>query len=221
MEAVDRRNPSLIRVATVAETEEYRMLVSNNPWGRGDTRHICRGGGGCRGSKHPPPPIWLCLLFFVCFLLTCQRVRSCMLISLPCVWWILNPTFFVKTEEYRMLVSNNPGVIRQLLLRWYLRQQRVRVRVMIGFLVRVGEGLIRVRVGVTFNGMIYHWSNCRSKCRTFNPGGGEIPHVYAGGGGGVQTPLLGSFFSPFAHFLVRKVGHVRCYPYPCMVIFFF
>ena len=60
---------------------------------------------------------------------------------------------------------------RQLLLGWYLRQQRVRVRVMIGLLVwgRVRIKIrIRVRVGVTFNVRIYRLSNCRrSKCRTF------------------------------------------------------
>ena len=56
---------------------------------------------------------------------------------------------------------------RQLFLQWYLQQQRVRVRVMIGFLVW-GRVSIRVRVGVTFNVRVYHWSNChRSKCRTF------------------------------------------------------
>ena len=49
------------------------------------------------------------------------------------------------------------------------------MRVVIGFLVlgrarikimiRIG---VRVRVGVTFNVIIYHWSNCRrSNCRTF------------------------------------------------------
>ena len=58
-----------------------------------------------------------------------------------------------------------------MLLRWYLRQQRVRVRVMIVFLVRGRVGVkisIRVRVGVTFSVSVYHWSNCRrSKCRTF------------------------------------------------------
>ena len=41
---------------------------------------------------------------------------------------------------------------------------------MIGFLV--GDRVrikIRIRVGVTFNVSIYHWSNCRrSKCRTFD-----------------------------------------------------
>ena len=43
------------------------------------------------------------------------------------------------------------------------------VRVMIGFVVRGRVRLkIRVRVGVTFNISVYHWSNCRrSKCRTF------------------------------------------------------
>ena len=50
---------------------------------------------------------------------------------------------------------------RQLLLRWYLRQQRVRVRVMIGFLVRGRVRIkIRVRVRVMFNVRVYHWSNC-------------------------------------------------------------
>ena len=64
---------------------------------------------------------------------------------------------------------------RQLLRLWYLRQQRVRVRVMIGFLVRDRVRIkimirvrVRVRVGVTFNVGVYRWSNCRrSKCRTF------------------------------------------------------
>ena len=85
--------------------------------------------------------------------------------------------------------ANHPGTVepdtvirhllwRQLLLRWYLWQQRVRVRVMIGFLV---QGRVRIKimirvmvmvmvmVGVTFNVRVYHWSNCRrSKCRTFS-----------------------------------------------------
>ena len=64
---------------------------------------------------------------------------------------------------------------RQLLLWWYLQQQRVRVRVMIGFLVQGRVRIIeirsrvrdRVRVGVMFNASIYHRINCRrSKCRT-------------------------------------------------------
>ena len=58
-----------------------------------------------------------------------------------------------------------PGmvVIRHLLL-WYLWKQRVRVRVMIGFLVRGRIRIkirIRVRVGVMFNVSVYHGSNCR------------------------------------------------------------
>ena len=58
----------------------------------------------------------------------------------------------------------------QLLLRWYLRQQRVRVRVMIGALVQGRVRIkIRIRVGVMFNVRVYHWSNCRRSklCRTF------------------------------------------------------
>ena len=43
--------------------------------------------------------------------------------------------------------------------------------VMIGFLVRSRvriKMLIRVRVGVTYNVRVYHWSNSRrSRCRTF------------------------------------------------------
>ena len=66
---------------------------------------------------------------------------------------------------------------RQLLHRWYIRQQRVRARVMIRFLVRGRVRItiriritVRVRVGVTFNVRIYHWSNCRrSTCPTFLP----------------------------------------------------
>ena len=59
---------------------------------------------------------------------------------------------------------------RQLLLRWYLQQQRVRVRVMIGVSVRGRVSIkavrIRVRVGVTFNVGVYHWGNRpKSKCR--------------------------------------------------------
>ena len=59
---------------------------------------------------------------------------------------------------------------RQLLLQWFLRQQRVRVRVMIRFLVR-GKVTIKIRnrVRVKFNVRVYHWSNCRrSKCLTFS-----------------------------------------------------
>ena len=37
---------------------------------------------------------------------------------------------------------------------------RVRVRVMIGFVVKIRIS-VRVRVGVTFNSSIHHWSNCR------------------------------------------------------------
>ena len=61
----------------------------------------------------------------------------------------------------------------QLLLRWYRRQQRVRVRVMIGFLVWGRVRIkIRIRVRVTFNVRVYHRHDrsnyCRrSKCRTF------------------------------------------------------
>ena len=53
---------------------------------------------------------------------------------------------------------------RQLLLQWYLQQQRVGVRVMIQFLVwgRVRIKIrIRVKVVVTYNVRVYHWSNCR------------------------------------------------------------
>ena len=57
-----------------------------------------------------------------------------------------------------------------LLLRWYLRQQRVRVRVTIGFLVR-GRVMIkiRIRIGVmvTLTCSVYHWSNCRRSKYTF------------------------------------------------------
>ena len=60
---------------------------------------------------------------------------------------------------------------RQLLLRWYRRQQRVGVKVLIGLLFRGRARIkirVRVRVGVTFNVGIYHWSSCRkSKCCTF------------------------------------------------------
>ena len=65
------------------------------------------------------------------------------------------------------------AVIQHLLRWWYLRQQRVRVGEMIGFLVRGRVRIktrfrVRVRVGVTFNVSIYHRSNCRrSKCWTF------------------------------------------------------
>ena len=59
----------------------------------------------------------------------------------------------------------------QLLLRWYLWKQRVRMRVMIGFLVRGSVRIkirVRVRVGVSVNVGVYCWSNCHwSKCRTF------------------------------------------------------
>ena len=71
----------------------------------------------------------------------------------------------------------------QLLLRWYLRQQRVRLRVIIRFLVRGKVRIkikirIRVRVRVTFNVRVYHWSNCRrSKCHTFVLGTGLMEHV--------------------------------------------
>ena len=72
---------------------------------------------------------------------------------------------------------------RQLLLRWYLQQQRVRVRVMTGFWVRGRVRVkirirvrvknfkirIRVRVGVMFNVRVNRRSNCRrSKCHTFS-----------------------------------------------------
>ena len=81
----------------------------------------------------------------------------------------------------------------QLLRWWYLGQQRVRVRVMIGFLVwgRVRIKIrvrfrvrVRVRVGVTFNINIYHRSNCRqSKCRTFvctqdSKGNSKLMRIY-------------------------------------------
>ena len=57
-------------------------------------------------------------------------------------------------------------LLRQVLLRQYLIQQRVRVSVMIGYLVR---GWVRIDVSITFNVRVHHWSNCRrSKCRTFN-----------------------------------------------------
>ena len=53
-------------------------------------------------------------------------------------------------------------VIQQLLLSWYFGQQRVRVRVMIGFWVQGRVGIkIKIRVGVRFNVSVYHWSNCR------------------------------------------------------------
>ena len=52
-----------------------------------------------------------------------------------------------------------------------ISDNRVRVRVMIWFLVRGKVRIMikfRVRVGVTSNVSIYHRSNCRrSKCRTF------------------------------------------------------
>ena len=55
---------------------------------------------------------------------------------------------------------------RQLLRWWYLGQQRLRLGVMIRFLVRGRVRIkIRFRVRVTFNVSIYHRSNCRrSKC---------------------------------------------------------
>ena len=57
---------------------------------------------------------------------------------------------------------------RQLLRWWYLGQQRVRIKVIIGFLVWDRAMIkIRVRVGVSFNVGIYHRSNCRRSNCTF------------------------------------------------------
>ena len=60
-------------------------------------------------------------------------------------------------------------VIRHLLQQWYLQQQRVGVSVTIGFLVRDRLRIkIRIRVGVTFDASVNHWSTCRrSKYLTF------------------------------------------------------
>ena len=99
------------------------------------------------------------------------------------LWWQISTSFQVnqvhsvylriKWHQW-LLILVSPTVIRhllrrQLLLRWYLRHKRVRVKEMIGFLVRGKVRIkIRVRVGVTFNVRVYRWSNCRrSKCRTF------------------------------------------------------
>lgn len=46
LEAVDRRNPMLVRVATVADTEDYRVKVRGRKvkrWGK-------RGDDGVRGK---------------------------------------------------------------------------------------------------------------------------------------------------------------------------
>ena len=72
-----------------------------------------------------------------------------------------NPTyylFFISYQNYEFVINYGKQVIRhllrrQLLLWWYLQQQRVRVKVMIGFLVQVRVRIkigIRVRIGVMF-----------------------------------------------------------------------
>ena len=129
------------------------------------------------------------------------------------VLWVLDPsrlmeyTWPAMADKTRKIDDIHVGLQviqhllrRQLLLRWYLRQQRVRVRVMIGFLVRGRVRIkikirVEVRVWVTFNVRVYHWSNChRSKCGTFDipppwpsvaaePCGpsGPVAHIYCVG----------------------------------------
>ena len=68
----------------------------------------------------------------------------------------------MKIEPYSMLIWH--FLWRQLLLRWYLRQQRVRVRVMIGFFIWDRIRIkVRVRVRVKFIVSLYHWSNWRAQ----------------------------------------------------------
>ena len=84
-----------------------------------------------------------------------------------CVHWLLVAENLIRIKWSDIFFR------RQLLRWWYLEQQRVRVRVMIGVLFR-GRVRIKIRLGVTFNVSIYHRSNCRrSKCRTF-------PHNHSG-----------------------------------------
>ena len=73
--------------------------------------------------------------------------------------------FIIKYEFHSKVIRHL--FRRQSLLRWYLQQQRVRVRGMIGFLVR---GRVRIksrisaRVGVTFDVRVYR----RRKFRTYH-----------------------------------------------------
>ena len=92
------------------------------------------------------------------------------LFCLPSLNWLLKKKCwsFVHYSYLKRVIRHL--LRRQLLLRWYLWQQKVRVRVMIGFLVRDRVRimiLIRIRVGVTFNVSDYHLSNCRRSNCTF------------------------------------------------------
>ena len=85
----------------------------------------------------------------------------------PVVWW-----WMIYWEVILVLWVIRHLVRLQLLLWWYLQQQRVRVRVMTGFWdlgrVRIKIRIrVRVSVGVMFNVSVCHGSNChRSKCCT-------------------------------------------------------
>ena len=109
-------------------------------------REITGAKGGVWNPNTPPPP-------------TCRPVYVC---------WIMKSDILTANVVIRHLLR------RQLLLPWYLAQQRVGVRVMIGFLVQGRVRIkirirVRVRVRVMFNISVYHWSNCRrSKCHTFH-----------------------------------------------------
>ena len=132
---------------------------------------------------------------------------------------ILNKTYKYKTYIYMYILLDHACILvirhllrRQLLRWWYLGQQRLRVRVMIGFLVRGRVKIkirfrVRVRVGVMFNINIYHRSNYRrSKCCTFVHTTVE-PH-YNKDMGIMKFLLYEVQAFNFFIFRVRPLGHI-------------
>ena len=83
LEAVDRRNPTLVRAATVADIEEYRLKIHFDGWDElyddwfeADSTDV-HPVGWAEKTRHPlEPPLSECSFIFVLHLLMFLNARS-------------------------------------------------------------------------------------------------------------------------------------------------